>query len=54
VTGVRVLLTEGSSLTSREVVTRLGPSGHHLEVLDPDPLCLMRFSRWVKKVHGGR
>jgi hypothetical protein len=50
-TGARVLLTDGSSLTSREVVTCLGPAGFHLEVLDPDPLCLVRFSRWVRKVH---
>jgi hypothetical protein len=49
VAGVRVLLTEGSSLTAREVVTCLGPVGHHLEVLDPDALCLARFSRWVAK-----
>lgn len=34
---VRVLLTEGSSLTSREVLTcLLGPLAYHLEVLDPD------------------
>jgi hypothetical protein len=51
VTGVRVLLTEGSSLTSREVVTCLGPAGWHIEVLDPDPLCLARFSRWVRRAH---
>lgn len=51
VDGVRVLLTEGSSLTSREVVTCLGPAGYHLEVLDPDAMCLARFSRWVRKVH---
>jgi len=51
VVGVRVLLTEGSSLTSREVVTCLGPAGYQLEALDPDPLCLVRFSRWVRKVH---
>ncbi len=51
VAGASVLLTEGSSLTSREVVTCLGPAGYHLEVLDPDPLCLARFSRWVRKVH---
>jgi hypothetical protein len=51
--GVRVLLTEGSSLTAREVVSCLGPAGHHLEVLDPDALCLARFSRWVSKVHRG-
>jgi biotin carboxylase len=47
VAGVRVLLTEGSSLTSREVVSCLGPAGYHLEVLD----CLARFSRWVRHVH---
>jgi hypothetical protein len=44
-------LTEGSSLTSREVVSCLGPLGHQIEVLDPDPLCLVRFSRWVRRVH---
>jgi biotin carboxylase len=51
VAAVRVLLSEGSSLTSREVVSCLGPLGYHLEVLDRDPLCLARFSRWVRKVH---
>jgi len=55
---VRVLLTEGSSLTSREVLTCLGPAGHHIEVLDPDPMCVARFSRWVRRLHrcpsGGR
>ena len=48
---VRVLLSEGSSLTAREVLTCLGPVGYHVEALDPDPLCLARFSRWMRKVH---
>ena len=48
---VRVLLSEGSSLTAREMVTCLGRIGVHLEALDSDPLCLVRFSRWVRKVH---
>ncbi|MGO9763717.1 MAG: hypothetical protein ACLP1Q_20895 [Solirubrobacteraceae bacterium] len=48
---VRVLLTEGSSLTAREVVSCLGPPGYRLEVLDADPLCIARASRWVRKVH---
>lgn len=47
----RVLLTEGSSLTAREVVTCLGPAGHHIEVMDPDALCIARFSRWVRRLH---
>lgn len=46
-----MLLTEGSSLTSREVITCLGPTGHVIEVLDPDPLCIARFSRWVHRIH---
>src|SRR5262249_10864531 len=37
---MRVLLSEGSSLTAREFVTTLGPHGHRIEVLDPDPFCL--------------
>ncbi len=48
---VRVLLTEGSSLTSREIVTCLGPLGYRLETLSADPMCLDRFSRWLRRVH---
>jgi hypothetical protein len=29
----------------------LGPVGYHLEALDPDPLCIARFSRWMHRVH---
>jgi hypothetical protein len=46
-----VLLTEGSSLTSREIVSCLGPLGYRLEVMDANPLCVDRFSRWVRRVH---
>jgi hypothetical protein len=48
---VRVLLSEGSSLSSRESLTCLGPVGYQVEVLDPDPLCVARFSRWMCKLH---
>jgi len=48
---MRVLLSEGSSLTAREFVTTLWPHGHQIEVLDPDPFCLLRWSRWVRRVH---
>jgi biotin carboxylase len=30
----------------------LGPLGYHLEALDPDPLCIARFSRWMRRIHG--
>ena len=49
--GVRVLLTEGSSLTSREVITCLGPLGCDIDVLDSGAWCLARASRWVRKIH---
>ena len=48
---MRILLSEGSSLTAREFITALGSSGHQLEVLDPDSLCLARWSRWVRRIH---
>jgi hypothetical protein len=48
---IRVLFSEGSSLTAREFVSVLGPAGHHIEVLDPNPACICRFSRWVRCVH---
>jgi hypothetical protein len=48
---IRVLLSEGSSLSSRETLTCLGPAGYHVEALDPGPLCIARFSRWMRKIH---
>ena len=48
---LRVLLSEGSSTSAREVITVLGLSGHHVEVCDPSSWALARFSRFVKKFH---
>ena len=39
-------LSEGSSLTAREVVPCLGPVGYRVEALDLDPLCVARLSGW--------
>ena len=47
----RILLSEGSSLSSREAITALGLAGHRVELLSSDPLCLGRFSRFVSRVH---
>ena len=46
-----VLVTEGSSTSAREAITILGLSGHHVEVCDPTPWCMARFSRFVRKFH---
>src|ERR1700680_5206486 len=48
---LHVLVTEGSSTSAREAITILGLSGHMVEVCDPSPYCLARFSRFVRKFH---
>ena len=48
---LRILLSEGSSTSARQAITALGLAGHHIDVCDPDPRCLGRFSRFVAKFH---
>jgi uncharacterized protein YbjT (DUF2867 family) len=48
---VRVLLSDGSGLTARQVATQLSMAGHRVEVLTPDPVALTRFTRHVRRVH---
>src|SRR4051794_1905149 len=48
---LRVLLSEGNSTSAREAITILGLAGHIVEVCDPSPFCLGRFSRFVGKLH---
>src|SRR3954454_17693485 len=48
---LRVLLSEGNSPSAREALTILGLAGHIVEVCDPSPVCLCRFSRFVTKFH---
>jgi glutathione synthase/RimK-type ligase-like ATP-grasp enzyme len=48
---LRVLLSEGSGLTSRQVANRLGTLGHHVEILSSTPVCLTRFTRHVRALH---
>jgi predicted ATP-grasp superfamily ATP-dependent carboligase len=49
--GVRILLTEGAGLTSRQVATRLDRLGHDVSAAVSDPLCLARFTRHVRTLH---
>src|ERR1700754_1608302 len=48
---LRVLLSEGSSTSAREAITALGLAGHIVEICDPSPVCLGRFSRFVSQFH---
>jgi hypothetical protein len=43
-----ILMTEGSSLSSRQALYALGPR-HTIDILDPSSLCQCRFSRYVRK-----
>jgi biotin carboxylase len=48
---VRILLSDGSGLTARQTATLLSRAGHHVGVLSPDPRCICRFTRHVRRVH---
>lgn len=48
---LRILLSEGNSTSAREAITILGLAGHIVELCDPSPVCLGRFSRFVSKFH---
>jgi predicted ATP-grasp superfamily ATP-dependent carboligase len=48
---IRVLIPEGSSLSAREAIAALGPLGYSLAVCDPNPFCVCRFSRFVRKFY---
>lgn len=48
---MKILFSEGSSLSAREFLSVLGPAGHWIEVLDPSSSCICRFSRWARRVH---
>ena len=48
---MRILLSEGSGLTSRQVAGQLGSLGHDVEILSSSKICLTRFTRHVKAVH---
>jgi predicted ATP-grasp superfamily ATP-dependent carboligase len=47
----KILLSEGSSLSSREAITALGLAGQRVELVSSDSMCLGRFSRFVTRVH---
>ncbi len=48
---LKILLSEGSSLSAREAITTLGRSGHTVDVCAPTRWCLGSFSKWVRRVH---
>ena len=48
---IKILLSEGSSTNVREMITALGPLGYTIDVCDPNPLCMGRFSRYIRRYY---
>jgi predicted ATP-grasp superfamily ATP-dependent carboligase len=48
---LKILLSEGSSLSARQAITALGMVGYRVGVCDPSAICLGRFSRFVRHFH---
>jgi hypothetical protein len=48
---VRILLSDGSGLTSRQAATLLSRAGHEVEVLAPTRLGPAGFTRHVRRIH---
>src|SRR3984893_1780496 len=47
----KILLSEGSSLSSREAIPALGLAARRFELVSSNPMSLGRFSRFVRQVH---
>ena len=48
---VHILLSDGSSSSSRQIITALGLAGYQVDVCIGESLYMGRFSRCVRKVH---
>ncbi|MHB1684535.1 MAG: ATP-grasp domain-containing protein [Bacilli bacterium] len=48
---ISVLFSEGSSLSARQAISALEPLGYTIDLCDPNPLCLGRFSRFVRQFY---
>ena len=46
---MRILLSEGGSTSAREAITALAVAGHEVDICDPAPHCLGRFSRLIRR-----
>ena len=48
---MRILLSDGSGLTARQVATILGRAGHHVEAVTAGRLPITRFTRHVRRLN---
>ena len=49
--GIRILFPEGSSLSARQALNALGKAGYKIDICDPDPACICRFSKYVERYY---
>lgn len=48
---IKILFPEGSSLSARQALTALGNKGYIIDVCDPNPYCICRFSKYVRNIY---
>ncbi len=48
---LKILLSEGMSLSAREAITVLGRAGHRVDLCAPQRWCFGGYSKWVDRVH---
>jgi predicted ATP-grasp superfamily ATP-dependent carboligase len=48
---ISILFSEGSSLSARQTLSALGPLGYTIDVCDPNPFCLSRCSRFLRRFY---
>lgn len=48
---IKILLSEGSSLSARQALTALGHKDYIVDVCDPNPYCICRFSKYVRNIY---
>jgi len=48
---IKILLSEGSSISSRQALSVFGQAGYHIELCSYEFITMSRFSRYTKKIH---
>jgi carbamoylphosphate synthase large subunit len=48
---IKILVPEGSSLSAYQAIASIGKFKYIIDICDPNPICICRFSKYVRKFH---
>ena len=48
---IKILFPEGSSLSARQALNVIGNEGYIIDICDPNPFCICRFSKYYNKFY---